>query len=44
MRTSEYNDRNEQYYWICDALGIRKPLITCAPRPALACSVAEDVC
>jgi glutamyl-tRNA synthetase len=27
LRTSEYNDRNEQYYWICDALGIRKPFI-----------------
>jgi glutamyl-tRNA synthetase len=27
LRTSEYNDRNAQYYWICDALGIRKPFI-----------------
>eukprot|EP00475_Leptophrys_vorax_P015510 TRINITY_DN2183_c0_g1_i1.p1 TRINITY_DN2183_c0_g1~~TRINITY_DN2183_c0_g1_i1.p1 ORF type:complete len:747 (+),score=224.57 TRINITY_DN2183_c0_g1_i1:24-2243(+) len=27
LRTSEYNDRNAQYYWIVDALGIRKPRI-----------------
>ncbi|KAL9645842.1 hypothetical protein ABK040_003574 [Willaertia magna] len=27
LRTSEYNDRNEQYYWICDALKIRKPIL-----------------
>jgi bifunctional glutamyl/prolyl-tRNA synthetase len=27
LRTSEYNDRNAQYYWVCDALGIRKPHI-----------------
>jgi glutamyl-tRNA synthetase len=27
LRTSEYNDRNDQYYWICDALRIRKPFI-----------------
>ncbi|KAF0977850.1 hypothetical protein FDP41_003172 [Naegleria fowleri] len=27
LRTSEYNDRNEQYYWIIDALGIRKPFL-----------------
>eukprot|EP01006_Ploeotia_vitrea_P029989 TRINITY_DN62452_c0_g1_i1.p1 TRINITY_DN62452_c0_g1~~TRINITY_DN62452_c0_g1_i1.p1 ORF type:complete len:719 (-),score=107.26 TRINITY_DN62452_c0_g1_i1:90-2207(-) len=27
LRTSEYNDRNDQYYWICDALELRKPTI-----------------
>eukprot|EP00754_Rhynchopus_humris_P001324 Rhum_TRINITY_DN10791_c0_g2::Rhum_TRINITY_DN10791_c0_g2_i1::g.39778::m.39778/K01885/EARS, gltX; glutamyl-tRNA synthetase len=27
LRTSEYNDRNPQYHWICDALKLRKPLI-----------------
>ena len=27
FRTSEYHDRNEQYYWILDRLGLRKPLI-----------------
>ena len=27
LRTSEYNDRNFQYYWFIDALGIRKPHI-----------------
>lgn len=27
LRTSEYNDRDAQYYWILDALGLRKPLI-----------------
>jgi len=26
-RTSEYNDRNHQYNWIADALGLRKPYI-----------------
>lgn len=27
LRTNEYHDRIEQYYWIIDALGIRKPFI-----------------
>lgn len=27
MRTTEYHDRNEQYNWIINALGIRKPEI-----------------
>lgn len=27
LRTNEYHDRNDQYYWFCDALGIRKPMI-----------------
>mmetsp|Transcript_490 Transcript_490/g.828 ORF Transcript_490/g.828 Transcript_490/m.828 type:complete len:741 (-) Transcript_490:465-2687(-) len=27
LRTSEYHDRNDQYYWVIDALGIRKPYI-----------------
>eukprot|EP00761_Pharyngomonas_kirbyi_P013214 gb/GECH01013241.1/.p1 GENE.gb/GECH01013241.1/~~gb/GECH01013241.1/.p1 ORF type:complete len:727 (+),score=193.33 gb/GECH01013241.1/:1-2181(+) len=27
LRTSEYHDRDPQYYWVCDALGIRKPKI-----------------
>eukprot|EP01062_Namystynia_karyoxenos_P041191 TRINITY_DN29_c0_g1_i1.p1 TRINITY_DN29_c0_g1~~TRINITY_DN29_c0_g1_i1.p1 ORF type:complete len:813 (+),score=310.93 TRINITY_DN29_c0_g1_i1:156-2441(+) len=27
LRTSEYNDRNAQYYWVLDALKMRKPLI-----------------
>lgn len=27
LRTSEYNDRNAQYYWILDALRLRKPHI-----------------
>lgn len=27
LRTSEYNDRNDQYYWFCDALGMRRPHI-----------------
>ena len=27
LRTSEYNDRNPQYHWICDALELRKPHI-----------------
>eukprot|EP01064_Diplonema_japonicum_P039019 TRINITY_DN9672_c0_g1_i1.p1 TRINITY_DN9672_c0_g1~~TRINITY_DN9672_c0_g1_i1.p1 ORF type:complete len:789 (+),score=294.33 TRINITY_DN9672_c0_g1_i1:51-2417(+) len=27
LRTSEYNDRNPQYHWICDALNLRKPFI-----------------
>eukprot|EP00741_Cyanophora_paradoxa_P025388 tig00000378_g24507.t1 len=27
MRTSEYHDRNDQYYWFIDAMGLRKPHI-----------------
>lgn len=27
LRTTEYQDRNEQYYWVCDALEMRKPYI-----------------
>lgn len=27
LRTSEYHDRNDQFYWICDNLGLRKPII-----------------
>lgn len=27
LRTTEYADRDEQFYWICDALQIRKPIV-----------------
>ena len=27
LRTNEYHDRNEQFYWVCDALEIRKPVV-----------------
>lgn len=27
LRTTEFLDRNEQYYWFCDTLGLRKPII-----------------
>lgn len=27
LRTNEYRDRNEQFYWMIDALGLRKPVI-----------------
>lgn len=32
LRTSEYMDRDVQYYWFCDALKIRKPLIAAYSR------------
>ncbi|KAM7538664.1 hypothetical protein Aperf_G00000051104 [Anoplocephala perfoliata] len=35
LRTSEYNDRNGQYYWMCDALKIRKPQVIDFSRLAL---------
>lgn len=27
LRTNEYHDRNDQYYWFCDAMDLRKPLV-----------------
>ena len=27
LRTNEYHDRNAQYYWFCDTLRLRKPII-----------------
>jgi glutamyl/glutaminyl-tRNA synthetase len=27
LRSSEFNDRNDQYFWILEALGLRKPHI-----------------
>ena len=27
LRTNEYHDRNAQYFWVCDALKLRKPWI-----------------
>lgn len=27
LRTNEYHDRNDQYYWFCDAMKIRKPIV-----------------
>nr|CDS31147.1 glutamyl tRNA synthetase cytoplasmic [Hymenolepis microstoma] len=35
LRTSEYNDRNDQYYWMCDALNIRRPQVIDFSRLAL---------
>lgn len=32
LRTSEYMDRDSQYYWFCDALQIRKPRIAAYSR------------
>lgn len=27
LRTMEYHDRDDQFYWFIDALGLRKPVI-----------------
>ncbi|CCW61526.1 unnamed protein product [Phytomonas sp. EM1] len=27
LRTNEYHDRNAQYYWFCDAMNLRKPIV-----------------
>ena len=27
LRTNEYHDRNDQFYWFIDALSLRKPII-----------------
>jgi glutamyl-tRNA synthetase len=27
LRTNEYHDRNDQYYWFCDTLALRKPTV-----------------
>ncbi|CCW68170.1 unnamed protein product, partial [Phytomonas sp. Hart1] len=27
LRTNEYHDRNAQYYWFCDVMNLRKPII-----------------
>ncbi|KAF5404100.1 Bifunctional aminoacyl-tRNA synthetase [Paragonimus heterotremus] len=35
LRTSEYNDRNDQYAWICQALGLRCPMVIDYSRLAL---------
>ncbi|KAL3319945.1 hypothetical protein Ciccas_001373 [Cichlidogyrus casuarinus] len=35
LRTSEYNDRNDQYYWFCDSLNLRKPKVIDYSRLAL---------
>ncbi|UXI15184.1 hypothetical protein NH340_JMT01127 [Sarcoptes scabiei] len=32
LRTSEYMDRDAQYYWFCDSLKIRKPIIAAYSR------------
>jgi len=38
LRTNEYRDRNEQFYWMCDALGIRKPFIRDYRSESTACT------
>ncbi|CAH8571844.1 unnamed protein product [Dicrocoelium dendriticum] len=35
LRTSEYNDRNDQYAWFCEALGLRCPIVIDYSRLAL---------
>ncbi|CAL8072525.1 unnamed protein product [Calicophoron daubneyi] len=35
LRTSEYNDRNDQYAWICQSLGLRCPTVIDYSRLAL---------
>ncbi|KAF8563572.1 hypothetical protein P879_09424 [Paragonimus westermani] len=35
LRTSEYNDRNDQYAWMCQAVGLRCPIVIDYSRLAL---------
>ncbi|TPP58441.1 Glutamyl tRNA synthetase cytoplasmic [Fasciola gigantica] len=35
LRTSEYNDRNDQYAWFCQVLGLRCPMVIDYSRLAL---------
>lgn len=44
LRTMEYHDRDPQFYWFIEALGLRKPYIWEYSRSALSLSPTIIIC